>query len=134
MKRNQRINTNINPTIVHDILDALATIFVFFVMGALAVVFLAVSGCSTKSVSIHPQLEPTYQVTTNHDGQLEIIVQAKSRSISMAISKAQFRARQEFAKHLNTNYLAGSRVAQQQFGTDESGIYHTATIRMVMPQ
>ena len=134
MKRNQRIKTNLNQTIVHDILDALATIFVFFVMGALAVIFLAVSGCSTKSVTIHPQLEPTYQVTTNDKGELEIIVQAKSRDMGMAMSKAQFRARQEFAKHLKTNYLAGSRVAQQQFGTDDSGIYHTAPIKMVMPQ
>ena len=37
MKRNQPIN----PNIVHDILDAIATIFVFFMLGALAVVFLA---------------------------------------------------------------------------------------------
>ena len=134
MKRNQRIKTNLNPTIVHDILDALATIFVFFVMGALAVIFLAVSGCSTKSVTIDPQLEPTYQVTTNDDGELEIIVQAKSRSLSMAISKAQFDARRKFSKHLDTNIVAGARVKQQQFGTDESGIFHVATIKMVMPQ
>ena len=125
---------NINPTIVHDILDGIATVFVFLVMGALAVIFLAITGCSTKSVTIQPQLEPTYQVTTNDKGELEIIVQAKSRDMGMAMSKAQFRARQEFAKHLKTNYLAGSRVAQQQFGMDESGLYHTATIRMVMPQ
>ena len=125
---------NINPTIVHDILDAIATVFVFLVMGALAVIFLAITGCSTKSVTIQPQLEPTYQVTTNDKGELEIIVQAKSRDMGMAMSKAQFRARQEFAKHLKTNYLVGSRVAQQQFGTDESGLYHTVTIKMVMPQ
>ena len=130
MKRNQPIN----PNIVHDILDAIATIFVFFMLGALAVVFLAITGCSTKSVNIQPTLEPTYQVTTNNSGELEIIVQAKSRDMGMAMSKAQFRARQEFAKHLNTNIIAGARVAQQQIGTDESGIYHTATIRMVMPQ
>tara|TARA_Y100000034_G_C6897123_1_gene413850 strand:+ start:744 stop:1127 length:384 start_codon:yes stop_codon:yes gene_type:complete len=123
-----------NDSIVADVLDAIATVFVFFIMGALAVVFMAIIGCSTKSVKIQPQLEPTYQVTTNDKGELEIIVQAKSRDMGMAMSKAQFRARQEFAKHLNTNYLAGSRVAQQQFGTDESGIYHTATIRMVVPQ
>ena len=96
--------------------------------------FLAITGCSTKSVNFHPQLEPPYQVTTNDNGELEIIVQAKSRSLSLAISKAQFRARQEFAKHLDTNIIAGARVKQQQFGTDESGIFHTATIKMVMPQ
>ena len=123
-----------NDNIVADVLDAITTVFVFFIMGALAVVFMAITGCSTKSVKIQPQLEPTYQVTTNDKGELEIIVQAKSRDMGMAMSKAQFKARQEFAKHLNTNYLAGSRVAQQQFGTDESGIYHPATIRMVMPQ
>jgi len=125
---------NRNDNIVADVLDAIATVFVFLVMGALAVVFLAITGCSTKSVKIHPQLEPTYQVTTNDNGELEIIVKAKSRSLSMAISKAQFNARQEFAKHLQTNYIAGARVKQQQFGTDESGIFHTATIKMVMPQ
>ena len=130
MKRNQPINSNI----VHDILDTIATVFVFIIMGALAVVFLAITGCSTKSVNFQPQLEPTYQVTTNDNGELEIIVQAKSRSLSLAISKAQFRARQEFAKHLDTNIIAGARVKQQQFGTDESGIFHTATIKMVMPQ
>ncbi len=125
---------NRNDNIVADILDAIATVFVFLVMGALAVIFLAISGCSTKSVNIRPELEPTYQVTTNDKGELEIIVQAKSRSLSMAISKAQFKARQEFAKHLKTDYLAGSRVAQQQFDTDESGIIHIATVKMVMPQ
>ena len=119
---------------IHDILDAIATVFVFLMLGALAVIFLAISGCSTKSVNIRPELEPTYQVTTNDKGELEIIVQAKSRSLSMAISKAQFKARQEFAKHLKTDYLAGSRVAQQQFETDESGIIHIATVKMVMPQ
>ena len=52
----------------------------------------------------------------------------------MAISKAQFKARAEFAKHLRTKYIAGSRMAQQQFDTDESGIIHIATVRMVMPK
>ena len=65
---------NRNDNIVADVLDAIATVFVFLVMGALAVVFLAITGCSTKSVKIHPQLEPTYQVTTNDNGELEIIV------------------------------------------------------------
>ena len=117
-----------------DVIDAIQVIIVFASILALGVVFMAVAGCSTKSVNIRPELKPTYQVTTNENGELEIIVQAKSRDMGMAMSKAQFRARQEFAKHLNTNIIAGARVAQQQFGTDESGIYHTATIRMVMPQ
>ena len=123
-----------NDNIVADVCDAIATIFVFIVMGFLAIVFLAIAGCSTKSVTIHPQLEPTYQVTTNDNGELEIIVQAKSRSLSMAISKAQFKASQEFAKHLNTEIISGARVSQQQFGTDDTGIFHTATVKMVMPQ
>ena len=133
-RKGNDMKRNINPTIVHDILDAIATVFVFIVMGFLAIVFLAITGCSTKSANFYPQLEPTYQVTTNDNGELEIIVKAKSRSLSMAMSKAQFRARQEFAKHLDTNIISGARVVQQQIGTDESGIFHTATIKMVMPQ
>jgi len=117
-----------------DVIDAIQVIIVFASILALGVVFMAVAGCSTKSVNIRPELEPTYQVTTNEKGELEIIVQAKSRDLGMAISKAQFEGRQAFAKHLQTNYLAGSRMAQQQFDTDESGIYHIATVKMVMPQ
>ena len=44
-----------NDNIVADVLDAIATVFVFLVMGALAVIFLAITGCSTKSVTIQPQ-------------------------------------------------------------------------------
>jgi len=117
-----------------DIIDAIQVIFAFAGILALGIFFMAVAGCSTKSVNIRPELEPTYQVTTNEKGELEIIVQAKSRDLGMAISKAQFEGRQAFAKHLQTNYLAGSRMAQQQFDTDESGIYHIATVKMVMPQ
>ena len=119
---------------LQNIIDAIQVLIVFASILALGVVFMAVAGCSTKSVTIHPTLEPTYQVSTNAKGELEIIVQAKSRDLGMAISKAQFEARQEFAKHLRTNYIAGARVAQQQFDTDESGILHIATIKMVMPQ
>ncbi len=117
-----------------DVIDAIQVIVVFASILALGVVFLAIAGCSTKSINIQPTLEPTYQITTNANGELEIIVQAKSRDLSMAINKAKFKAREEFAKHLQTNYLAGSRVAQQQFDTDESGLYHIATIKMVIPQ
>ena len=117
-----------------DIIDAIQVIFAFASILALGVFFLAVAGCSTKSVNIRPTLEPTYQVSTNENGELEIIVQAKSRDLGMAISKAQFKARAEFAKHLRTKYIAGSRMAQQQFDTDESGIIHIATVRMVMPK
>jgi len=117
-----------------DVLDAIATVTVFIALGTLAIVFLAITGCSTKSVNIRPTLEPTYQVTTNESGELEIIVQAKSRDLGMAISKAQFEARVEFAKHLRTKYIAGARMAQQQFDTDESGLYHIATVKMVMPK
>ena len=123
-----------NRNLVAEILDGIATVIVFLLFGALAIVFLAITGCSTKSVNIQPELNPTYQVTTNSNGELEIIVQAKSSSLSMAISKAQFDARQKFAKHLNTNIIAGARVKQQQFGTDESGLFHVATVKMVMPQ
>ena len=117
-----------------DVLDAIATVTVFIALGTLAIVFLAITGCSTKSVNIRPTLEPTYQVSTNENGELEIIVQAKSRDLGMAISKAQFKARAEFSKHLRTKYIAGSRMAQQQFATDESGLFHIATVRMVMPK
>lgn len=117
-----------------EIFDTIVTAFVIALFLALGVMFLAISGCSTKSINLQPTLEPTYQITTNANGELEIIVQAKSRDLSMAINKAKFRAREEFAKHLQTNYLAGSRVAQQQFDTDESGLYHIATIKMVIPQ
>tara|TARA_Y100001951_G_C11192407_1_gene212323 strand:+ start:264 stop:632 length:369 start_codon:yes stop_codon:yes gene_type:complete len=119
---------------LQDVIDAIQVLVVFASILALGIVFLAVAGCSTKSVNIRPTLEPTYQVSTNENGELEIIVQAKSRDLGMAISKAQFEARQEFAKHLRTNYISGARVAQQQFDTDESGIYHIATVRMVMPK
>ena len=117
-----------------DVLDAIATVTVFIALGTLAIVFLAITGCSTKSINIRPTLEPTYQVSTNANGELEIIVQAKSRDLGMAISKAQFEARAEFAKHLRTKYIAGARMAQQQFDTDESGIIHIATVKMVMPK
>ena len=117
-----------------DVLDAIQVIVAFASILALGVVFLAVAGCSTKSVNIRPTLEPTYQVSTNAKGELEIIVQAKSRDLGMAISKAQFEARAEFAKHLRTKYIAGARMSQQQFDTDESGIIHIATVKMVMPQ
>ena len=117
-----------------EIFDTIVTAFVIALFLALGVMFLAISGCSTKSINIQPTLEPTYQITTNANGELEIIVQAKSRDLSMAINKAKFRAREEFAKHLQPNYLAGSRVAQQQYDTDESGLYHIATIKMVIPQ
>ena len=130
MKRNKPIN----PTIIHDILDGIATIFVFLMLGALAIIFLAITGCTPKAMTIQPQLEPTHQVTVNDNGELEIIVQAKSRSISMAVTKAQFEARQKLAKHLQTNHLVGSRVALQQFATDESGIINIVTMKMVMPQ
>ena len=117
-----------------DVIDAIQVIFAFASILALGVFFLAVAGCSTKSVNIRPTLEPTYQVSTNENGELEIIVQAKSRDLGMAISKAQFKARAEFSKHLRTKYIAGSRMAQQQFATDESGLFHIATVRMVMPK
>ena len=117
-----------------DVLDAIQVIVAFASILALGVFFLAVAGCSPKSVNIRPTLEPTYQVSTNENGELEIIVQAKSRDLSMAISKAQFEARAEFAKHLRTKYIAGARMAQQQFDTDESGIFHIATVKMVMPK
>ena len=119
---------------LQDIIDAIQVIFAFASILALGVIFLAVAGCSTKSVNIRPTLEPTYQVSTNANGELEIIVQAKSRDLGMAISKAQFEARAEFAKHLRTKYIAGARMSQQQFDTDESGIYHIATVKMVMPK
>jgi hypothetical protein len=117
-----------------DVLDAIATVTVFIALGTLAIVFLAITGCSTKSVNIRQTQEPTYQVSTNANGELEIIVQAKSRDLGMAISKAQFEARVDFAKHLRTKYIAGARMAQQQFDTDESGIFHIATVKMVMPK
>ena len=117
-----------------DILDAIQVIFAFASILALGVIFLAVAGCSTKSVNIQPTLEPTYQVTTNAKGELEIIVQAKSRDFGMSITKAGFKARQEFAKHLQTNYIVGAKVAQQQFDTDESGLYHITTARWIMPK
>ena len=117
-----------------DVIDAIQVIFAFVSILALGVFFLAVAGCSTKSVNIRPTLEPTYQVSTNEKGELEIIVQAKSRDLGMAISKAQFEGRMAFSKHLQTKHLKGSRMAQQQFETDESGLYHIATVKMVMPQ
>ena len=119
---------------LQDVIDAIQVIVVFAFILALGIVFLAIAGCSTKSINIEPTLKPTYQVTTNANGELEIIVQAKSRDLGMAISKAQFQARIEFAKHLRTKYIAGSRMAQQQFATDESGLFHIATVKMVMPQ
>ena len=117
-----------------DILDAIQVIFAFASILALGVFFMAVAGCSTKSVTIRPTLEPTYQVTINANGELEIIVQAMSRDFGMSISKTGFKARQEFAKHLCTNYIAGARMVQQQFNTDESGIYYITTARWIMPQ
>ena len=51
----------------------------------------------------------------------------------MAVNKAQMNARQELASYLNTNHLIGSRVALQQFATDESGIINIVTLKMVMP-
>jgi hypothetical protein len=117
-----------------EILDTIVTAFVIALFFVIGIMFLVITGCSTKSIDIRPTLEPTYQVTTNANGELEIIVQAKSKDLSMAINKAKFKAREEFAKHLQTNYLAGSRVAQQQFDTDESGLYHIATVKMVMSQ
>ncbi len=119
---------------LQNIIEAIQVLIVFASILALGVVFMAVAGCSTKSVTIHPTLEPTYQVSTNEKGELEIIVQAKSRDLGMAINKAQFEARVEFAKHLRTKYIAGARMAQQQFDTDESGLYHIATVNMVMPK
>jgi len=119
---------------LQNIIEAIQVLIVFASILALGVVFMAVAGCSTKSVTIHPTLEPTYQVSTNEKGELEIIVQAKSRDLGMAINKAQFEARVEFAKHLRTKYIAGARMAQQQFDTDESGLYHIATVKMVMPK
>ena len=117
-----------------EIFDTIVTAFVITLFLALGILFMAITGCSTKSINIQPTLEPTYQITTNANGELEIIVQAKSRDLSMAINKAKFKAREEFANHLQTNYLTGSRVTQQQFDTDESGLYHIATIKMVIPQ
>ena len=133
MNRNRYQPTKSTNHLVKDILDGIATVFVFLMLGALALVFLAITGCANKSISSYQTLEPTYQVIINEHNELEIVVQAKSRDIGMAVNKAQMNARQELASYLNTNHLIGSRVALQQFATDESGIINIVTLKMVMP-
>ena len=81
-------------------------------------------GCSAKQ-TIQPQIEQRYThvVTTT----------AKSRNVSMAISKATFEGRLQLANRLQTDTLIGSRVIKQYITRDNSGILYIATVTVAIP-
>ena len=81
-------------------------------------------GCSAKQ-TIQPQIEQRYRhvVTTT----------AKSRNVSMAISKATFEGRLQLADRLQTDTLIGSRVIKQYITRDNSGILYIATVTVAIP-
>tara|TARA_R100000008_G_C3585043_1_gene171570 strand:+ start:997 stop:1401 length:405 start_codon:yes stop_codon:yes gene_type:complete len=126
---NQLQNQEIRTSIKDDIKDAIETVFVLGSILILGIVFLCVSGCSSKNINM--PLEPTTKVIETPK-KITTIKQARSRNVQLAINKAKHMARTELADYLQTNTLKKSRVETQQLETDKSGVVYIATIKMTI--
>ena len=103
-----------------------AVIVTTVTLSTLAVLTLT-SGCASR------QMQPTIEELSKRYAHT-VTVTAKSRDVSMAISKAAFEGRLQLAKRLQTTTLVGSRVIRQNVVRDTSGILYVATVTMAIPQ
>ena len=103
-----------------------AVVITTVTLTTLAVLTLA-SGCASR------QMQPTIEELSKRYAHT-VTVTAKSRDVSMAISKAAFEGRLQLAKRLQTTTLVGSRVIRQNVVRDTSGILYVATVTMAIPQ
>jgi len=108
---------------LHETVGFIATIVAL--MG-LAIVFMAITGCSGKNIVV--LLDPTPVVDEGH--RYTVVCQASSMDYQMAVDNAAFRCREKLGEYLGVKTLYNTPIIAQPV-VREGNIY-IATVKIAM--